>query len=133
MRNAALVALLALAACDKLGSSGASSDPAASASATATATATATAAATAAAAATPTGGAAGAATIGSDKKGVLVNTDAGVKIVNDDKNKSVTLDGGQLTLNNSSGSGSVTQTDAGVVLKGKDGKTLTLPPVPGLK
>jgi hypothetical protein len=103
----------------------------ASANASATAT-TATTAATATATATPPAVATPGATLGTPNKGVMT-TDAGLKIVNDDKNKQVTLDGGSLTLNNNSGTGSVTQTDAGVVLKGKDGKTLTLPPVPGLK
>jgi hypothetical protein len=128
MRTAAFVALLLLGPCDKSETTNpaVASSASASATPTVTVTATATVAATTSAVATP------GATVGTPSKGVMT-TDAGLKIVNDDKNKQVTLDGGSLTLNNNSGTGSVTQTDAGVVLKGKDGKTLTLPPVPGLK
>jgi hypothetical protein len=142
MRTAAFLTLLLLGPCDKTEASGDPASGSAAPTGTTTAAATVTAAGTAAgtAAAGGTGGAAAAgtgaaaaATIGTEKKGVMTNTDGGLTIVNDDKNKKLNLDGGTLTLNNNSGQGSVTQTDAGVVLKGKDGKTLTLPPVPGLK
>lgn len=58
---------------------------------------------------------------------------AGASIVNGDKGKRLDIDGGSLTLKNDSGTGSITQSDAGMVLKGKDGKTVTIPPIPGMK
>ena len=139
MRTAGFLALVLLGPCNKLMGTG---DDASSAAASAAPTGEATGAASAAGAsatgtgATAAGTAAGAgatAKVVQPGKGVAVNADGGIAIWNEDGGKRLDFDGGQLTLKNDAGVGTITQTDAGVVLKGKDGKTLTLPPVPGLK
>lgn len=123
MRASFFLGFLLLGPCDK---DATSSTADANAPATATATTTvATPSATAAATGTVATGATGGtgATTGAKPVATTISGNG----------KTVSLDGGNLAMMNDAGMGTVTQTDAGVVLKGKDGKTLTLPPVPGLK
>jgi hypothetical protein len=47
--------------------------------------------------------------------------------------QALTLDAGKLDLQNGTSKASVAVTDAGTVLAGASGKTLMIPPVPGLK
>jgi hypothetical protein len=143
MRTAAYLALLLLGPCDKADATAGDASPATpTATAAATATAggaggaaggTATAAATTPAAAGAGGGGAGAGGgVGNQNKGVFANTDAGATIVNNDKK--LTFDGGALNLQNGTNKGSITQNDGGgATLNGADGKTLTIPPIPGVK
>lgn len=67
--------------------------------------------------------------VGTPAQGVTAG-DAGIRILNGEKK--VELGDGGLHLTNERGQGSVTVTDAGTVIQGKSGKTLTIPSVPGL-
>jgi len=136
MRAGILLGLLFFrsAPCDKAAATADADASATAASATAASTAAgASATGTGPAAAGTAAGAAGTAKSATPGKGGAAVGDAGVSIVNNNNGNRVDVDGGKLTLTNDGGSGSIAVTDAGTVFKGQNGKTLTLPPIPGVK